>query len=146
MTRTPLRISFAGGGTDLPEFYNREHGAVLSTTIDKFVYVTVKRHMDLFRENYRLSYSETEHADRLDDIKNDIARECLRLLDVDPPIYINTVADLPAFSGLGSSSSFAVGLLHALHAFRGERVSAGQLLTLERWAASNAAAAGSCSL
>ena len=126
ITRTPLRISFAGGGTDLPEFYSRESGAVLSTAIDKFVYVTVKRHT-LFGENYRLNYSDTEHVDRLDDIKNDIARECLRFIDVEPPVYISTIADLPAFSGLGSSSSFAVGLLNALHAFKGERVSAGQL-------------------
>lgn len=127
MTRTPLRVSFAGGGTDLPEFYQREHGAVLSTTIDKYLYVTVKRHGVLFNEGFRLNYSETEHVQRLDDIKNNIARECLRLMKIEPPIYINTVADLPDFSGLGSSSSFAVGLLNALHVFRGERVSAAQL-------------------
>lgn len=127
VTRTPLRISFAGGGTDLAVFYEREGGAVLNTTINKFVYVTVRHHSELFNEAYRLSYSETEHAERLDDIRNDIARECLRLLEIDPPIYISTVADLPAFSGLGSSSSFAVGLLNALHAYREERVTAGQL-------------------
>ena len=127
VTRTPLRISFAGGGTDIPAFYEHSYGAVLSTPIDKYVYVTIKRHGALFNEGYRLNYSETEHVDRLDDMKNDIARECLRFLQVEPPIYISTVADLPAFSGLGSSSSFAVGLLNALHAFRGERASAGQL-------------------
>lgn len=127
MTRTPLRISFAGGGTDLPGFYRREYGAVLSTTIDKYLYVTVKRHGALFNEGFRLNYSDTEHVQRLDDIKNHIARECLRLLRIEPPMYISTVADLPEFSGLGSSSSFAVGLLNALHVFRGERVSAGQL-------------------
>ena len=127
VTRTPLRISFAGGGTDLPGFYERGHGAVLSTTIDKYLYVTIKRHGELFGEPIRLSYSETERVSRIGDIKNAIARECLRLLDVELPIYISTVADLPDFSGLGSSSSFAVGLLNALHAWRGERVSAGQL-------------------
>lgn len=127
MTRTPLRVSFAGGGTDLPGFYEREYGAVLSTTINKYLYVTVKRHGVLFNEGFRLNYSETEHAQQLDEIKNNIARECLRLLNVQPPVYINTVADLPEFSGLGSSSSFAVGLLNALHVFQGERVSAGQL-------------------
>ena len=127
MTRTPLRVSFAGGGTDLPGFYEREQGAVLSTTIDKYLYVTVKRHGSLFNEGFRLNYSETEHVEQLDEIKNHIARECLRLLKVQPPIYISTVADLPDFSGLGSSSSFAVGLLNALHVFRGDRVSAGQL-------------------
>ena len=127
VTRTPLRVSFAGGGTDLPSFYEREYGAVLSTTIDKHLYVTVKRHGVLFNEGFRLNYSQTEQAQTLDGIKNNIARECLRLLKVEPPIYISTVADLPEFSGLGSSSSFAVGLLNALHAFRGERVSAAQL-------------------
>lgn len=127
MTRTPLRISFAGGGTDLPSFYRQDHGAVLSTTIDKYLYVTVKRHGDIFNEKFRLNYSETEHVDTIPEIKNDIARECLRLLEVEPSIYISTVADLPANSGLGSSSSFAVGLLHALHALRGERTSPGQL-------------------
>lgn len=127
VTRTPLRISFAGGGTDLAAFYERAGGAVLSTTIDKFVYVTVRRHGDLFGEKVRLNYSETEQVGRVEDIKNDIARECLRLLAIEPPIYISTVADVPAFSGLGSSSSFAVGLLNALHAYRGERVTAGQL-------------------
>lgn len=127
VTRTPLRISFAGGGTDLAIFYEREQGAVLSTTIDKYLYVTVKRHGTLFNEGFRLNYSETEHVARVEEIRNHIARECLRLLDVQGPLYISTVADLPDFSGLGSSSSFAVGLLNALHAYRGERVSAGQL-------------------
>lgn len=127
ITRTPLRVSFAGGGTDLPDFYERESGAVLSTTINKYLYVTVKRHGELFGEGFRLNYSLTEQAQTLDEIKNHIARECLRFLKIEPPIYISTVADLPEFSGLGSSSSFAVGLLNALHAYRGERVSASQL-------------------
>jgi D-glycero-alpha-D-manno-heptose-7-phosphate kinase len=127
VTRTPLRISFAGGGTDLPGYYERDYGAVLSTTIDKYLYVTVKRHGALFGEPIRLNYSETELVQGIDQIRNAIARECLRLLAIEPPIYISTVADLPEFSGLGSSSSFAVGLLNALHAIRGERVSAGQL-------------------
>ncbi len=127
ITKTPLRISFAGGGTDLPDFYNKYSGAVLNTAINFFIYVTVKRHGILFNENYRLNYSEVENVHRLDDIKNDIARECLRLLPVEPPIYISTVGDLPTFSGLGSSSSFAVGLINALHALRGERVGVARL-------------------
>ena len=126
ITRTPLRVSFAGGGTDLPDFYQNHYGAVLSTAINKYLYVTVKRHGDMFRK-YRLNYSETEEADSLDDIKNDIARECLRLVDVDASLYISTVADLPSYSGLGSSSSFAVGLLNALHALQDDRTSAVQL-------------------
>ena len=73
-------MSFVGGGTDLPSFYEQEDGAVISTAIDKYIYVTVKKHNKLFNETYRLNYSETEHADTLDEIRNDIARECLRYL------------------------------------------------------------------
>jgi D-glycero-alpha-D-manno-heptose-7-phosphate kinase len=127
VTRTPLRISFAGGGTDLAEFYERDYGAVLSTAIDKYIYVTVKRHSNLFFEPIRLNYSKSEQVNRIDEIENDIARECLQMLDIEPPIYISTVGDMPASTGLGGSSSFAVGLLNALHAFKGERVAAGQL-------------------
>ena len=126
-TITPQRLSFAGGGTDFADFYLSHGGAVVSATIDKFVYVTVKRHSELFDEKYRLSYSLTEHVDDLELIKNDIARECLRFLNVDPPLFISTTSDLPVSSGLGSSSSFAVGLLLALHSLRGETVTAGQL-------------------
>lgn len=127
ITKTPLRISFAGGGTDLPDFYGEDYGCVVSTTIAQYIYVTVKRHGHLFNEHYRLNYSETENVRDVDSIRNAIARECLRLVPVDPPIYISTVADLPSFSGLGSSSAFAVGLLHALHLMRGERVAGAQL-------------------
>lgn len=126
-TSTPLRVSFAGGGTDLPEFYQRGYGAVYSTAIDKHLYVTVKPLSPIYGNVYRLNYSEAEQADSIDAIKNTIARECLRLVPVEPPLYIGTIADLPAYSGLGSSSSFAVGLLHALHAYRGERVSSGHI-------------------
>lgn len=126
-TITPQRLSFAGGGTDFPDFYREYGGAVVSTTIDKYIYVTVKRHSPLFNEVYRLSYSKTEHVNSLDEIENDVARECLRLVEVEPPLFIATASDLPASSGLGSSSSFAVGLLYALHLMRGEDVSAGQL-------------------
>jgi D-glycero-alpha-D-manno-heptose-7-phosphate kinase len=127
VTRTPLRMSFAGGGTDLAEFYERDYGAVLSTAIDRYIYVTVKRHSELFFEPIRINYSRSEEVIELDDIENDIARECLRFMEIDPPIYVSTVGDLPASTGLGGSSAFAVGLLNALHAYRGERVSAGQL-------------------
>lgn len=117
-TITPQRISFVGGGTDLPAYYSEHEGGVISSAIDQYVYVTVKRHSPLFQEQYRLSYSKTEHANSLDDIENSIARECLRLVPIDTPLYIATAADLPASSGLGSSSSFAVGLLNALHLMR----------------------------
>ncbi|MGC9943174.1 MAG: GHMP kinase [Verrucomicrobiota bacterium] len=127
VTRTPLRVSFAGGGTDLADFYERDYGAVFSTAIDKYIFVTVKQHSKLFNEPIRINYSVTELVDDVGEIKNNIARECLRLLKIDPPIYISTAGDLPASTGLAGSSCFAVGLLHALHAYRGERVSPGQL-------------------
>ena len=127
VTRTPLRISFAGGASDLPSFYEQEYGAVLSTAINQYVYVTVKRHGAVFNEPIRLNYSKSERVDSIDEIENNIARECLRMLNVQPPIHISTVGDLPASTGLGSSSAFAVGLLNALHAYQGEKVSAGQL-------------------
>jgi D-glycero-alpha-D-manno-heptose-7-phosphate kinase len=127
VTRTPLRVSFAGGGTDLADFYERDYGAVFSIAINQYTYVTVKRHSELNYEPIRINYSRTELVDNIDQIQNNIARECLRLLKIDPPIYISTVGDLPASTGLAGSSSFAVGLLHALHAYRGERVSPSQL-------------------
>jgi len=127
MTRTPLRVSFCGGGTDLPAFYEGNHGAVLSTAIDKYIYVTIKKHGEVFNERIRINYSHSEQVQTIEEIKNEIARECLKFMKVDPPIYISTVGDMPASTGLGGSSSFAVGLLNALHAYRGERVSAGQL-------------------
>jgi D-glycero-alpha-D-manno-heptose-7-phosphate kinase len=120
-------VSFVGGGTDLATFYERDYGAVLSTAINQYIYVTVKQHGEVFNERIRLNYSKSETVQCLDQIENNIARECLRFLDIEPPIYISTVGDLPASTGLGGSSSFAVGLLNALHAYCGERVSAGQL-------------------
>jgi D-glycero-alpha-D-manno-heptose-7-phosphate kinase len=127
LTRTPLRISFAGGGTDIAAFYEQDRGAVLSTSIDKYVYVTVKRHGPVFDERIRLNYSVSESVGEIDAIRNDIVRECLRLLHIEPPIYVSVVSDLPDSSGLGGSSAFAVGLLHALHTFRGDAVSAEEL-------------------
>lgn len=127
ITCAPFRVSFAGGGTDLPAVYEREGGAVVSTTIDKHIYVTVKRLSSFFGKTYRLNYSETENVTRIDDIRNSIARECLRMVRCEPPLYIGVIADIPASSGLGASSSFAVSLLSALHLLRGERVSAAQL-------------------
>src|SRR4051794_293841 len=82
MTRTPLRVSFAGGGTDLPDFYDVEEGAVLSAAVDKYVYVTVKRHSELFNEPIRLNYSRTEQVNTIGEIENNIARECLRFLEI----------------------------------------------------------------
>lgn len=119
----PLRVSFLGGGSDIPSFYLGNSGAVVSAAIDKYVYVHIKRHDPLFQERYRISYSEIEHPQSRNDIKNDIVRSCLEILEIDEPLQISTSADLPANSGLGSSSSFAVALLLGLHALRREEIS-----------------------
>ncbi len=124
IARSPLRISFAGGGTDLKAFYEKESGSVTSITIDKYVYIAVHKY---FENKILLKYSQIELVDRLDDIKNELIRECLRLLNITKGIEITAIADLPTRTGLGSSSSFTVALLHALHAFKGEHVSREQL-------------------
>ncbi len=128
VSKTPLRVSFAGGGTDLPSFYNDNgFGAVLSTCIDSYIYVSLKPHTSLFKERIRLNYSETELVNHVDEIRNSIIRECLRFHNIDERIYISTVADAPAMSGLGSSSAFCVGLLNALCKYKGEATSPGRL-------------------
>ena len=119
ITRTPFRISFAGGGTDLPSFYEQEPGAVLSTGIDKYMYLTVK---ERFGNTFRVSYSRTELADTIAQIEHPIVRECLKTLNVKQGLEIVSVADLPSNSGMGSSSGFTVGLLHALHVLNGHLV------------------------
>lgn len=120
ITRTPFRISFAGGGSDLQSFYATETGAVLSTAIDKYMYLTVK---ERFGGTFRVSYSRTELIDRVEQIEHPIVRESLKCLGIRQGLEIVSVADLPAQSGMGSSSSFTVGLLHALHALQGHVVS-----------------------
>jgi len=128
ISKTPLRISFAGGGTDLASFYkHHDYGAVISTSIDSYIYVTIKQHSELFPEKFRLNYSSTEQVDHLDKIENPIMRECIRFLDISDRLYISTIADCPGSSGLGSSSSFCVGLLNALYKYKGMSVSAGKL-------------------
>lgn len=124
ITQTPLRISFAGGGSDLESFYEQEPGAVLSTAIDKYMYITVKSR---FEPNFRIGYSRTELVDKPEDIEHPIVRECLKLNGIRDGMEIVSIADIPAQSGLGSSSSFTVGLLHALHAYQGHVVSAQRL-------------------
>ncbi len=127
LSMAPLRISFLGGGSDIPSFYEKHPGCVVSAAISKYVYVHIKRHDPLFQERYRISYSEVEHTNVRNEIKNSIVRACLELLNMDEPLQISTSADLPANSGLGSSSSFAVALLNGLHAIRGEDVSPVQI-------------------
>jgi len=117
VSRTPLRVSFAGGGTDLPAFYKEEPGAVLSTAIDKYVYVIVNRR---FEPEIRVSYSKTEIVGNVSEIQHDLVREALRLTGLPSHVEILTVGDMPAGAGLGSSSTVTVGLLTALYAYQGK--------------------------
>jgi D-glycero-alpha-D-manno-heptose-7-phosphate kinase len=125
ITRTPLRISFAGGGSDFPAVYSRSFGAVVTTAIDKYMYITVNRKFD---EKIRASYSITEMVDRVDDLKHELIREALRMTSIAGGIEITSISDIPSRgTGLGSSSTYTVGLLHALHAFAGRHVDARRL-------------------
>ncbi|MCS6853121.1 MAG: hypothetical protein NZ700_18350 [Gemmataceae bacterium] len=127
ITQTPLRISFLGGGTDYPEHFRHHGGAVLATSINKYVYLTVQPLTRFFDYRIRISYSRTELCSHVDEIQHPSVRECLKFLGIEGGIEIHVMSDLPARTGLGSSSAFTVGLLHALHAFRGELVGREQL-------------------
>ena len=128
ISRTPLRISFAGGGTDIPSFYRKNsYGCVVSSAINKYIYVSVKSHSKLFEEKIRLNYSKTEQVNDIEKIQNPIIKACLKFLNIDENIYISTVADAPGSSGLGSSSSFCVGLLNALYTYKGQTVGRSRL-------------------
>jgi D-glycero-alpha-D-manno-heptose-7-phosphate kinase len=125
ISRTPLRMSFVGGGSDLPGFYRKHGGAVLSTTIDKYIYVTVNRKFD---SGIRVSYSKTEEVASVDQIEHPIVRATMRLLGLTGGVEITTIADIPSRgTGLGSSSSFAVGLLNVLAAFQSRHMSSDEL-------------------
>jgi D-glycero-alpha-D-manno-heptose-7-phosphate kinase len=125
ISKTPLRMSFVGGGSDLPVFYREFGGAVVSTAINKFVYVTVNQKFD---EKIRISYSKTEEARSVEKVKHPLVRESMKLLGIQGGVEITSVADIPGKgTGLGSSSSFTVGLLNALHAFENRHASADKL-------------------
>lgn len=131
ITRTPLRMSFFGGGTDFPEYFRENGGAVLGSAINKYIYHFVTRFpSELFDYSIRLSYRQTECVNHLDEIQHAPFREILRFFAVNKDVEIALAADLPSFSGLGSSSSFTVGLVHALSAFQGRHVSREQLAHL----------------
>ena len=127
VTRTPFRISFAGGGTDLRAFYSQEPGRVISTSINKYIYVVVKRQIGIVEHKYRINWSQVEFKDQIEDIEHPIVREALKMFKIDFPIEITTFTDIPGQTGLGSSSAFTVGLVHALHALKGEMVTKGVL-------------------
>ncbi len=119
ISRTPFRISFFGGGTDYPAWYRRHGGAVLATTIDKYCYITCRYLPPFFEHKIRIVYSKIENCHSVDEVAHPSVREALRFLNLDRGVEIHHDGDLPARSGMGTSSSFTVGLLHALHALEG---------------------------
>jgi len=121
ITRTPLRISIAGGGTDLPSYYRHYGGALISSAIDKYIFIGVK---NTFSNDYQVKYAKYESVTSIADIRHPIVREALRLHEVAPAIEIVSMADIPAGTGLGSSGSFTVGLVRALHAMQRRHVTA----------------------
>lgn len=136
ISRTPFRISFFGGGTDFPGFFQQYGGAVLSTTIDKYCYISVHRLTSFFKHRFRATYSQTESVLQPEEFRHPLIRETLLMLDQREGVEISHVADLPGQTGLGSSSAFTVGLLNALHALRGHRTNpeelARQAIEIER--------------
>ncbi len=124
ITRTPLRISIGGGGTDLPSFYELEGGSFISAAITKYVYIGINR---TFTDDYFLKYSAMERVADISDIQHPLIREALRLREVGPSVEIVSLADIPAGTGLGSSGSFTVGLLRAISAFHHRHVSPADL-------------------
>jgi D-glycero-alpha-D-manno-heptose-7-phosphate kinase len=127
ISRTPFRISFFGGGTDYPEWVKEQGGAVLATTINKYCYLSVRYLPPFFWHKYRIVYSKTEMCNTIDEIKHPAVREIIRYLKIRNGLEIHHDGDLPARSGLGSSSSLTVGLLNALHALLGQMRSKQQL-------------------
>jgi len=127
ISRTPYRISFFGGGTDFPAWFRKHGGAVLATTIDKYCYLTCRHLPPFFEHRIRLVYSRIESCHSLDEIAHPSVREVLRYLKIDRGVEIHHDGDLPARSGMGTSSSFTVGLLHALYALKGFMPSKHQL-------------------
>jgi len=125
ISKTPLRISFVGGGTDLPAYYQKDYGAVVSAAFGRNIYVTIHKRFD---SSIRLSYSKTEIVDSVEELQHEIVRACLQMVGITEKLEITTIGEIPAGTGLGSSSALTVGLLNALYTYIGEPVSAEDLL------------------
>lgn len=125
LSRTPIRITFTGGGTDIREYYSKNGGAVVNSAIDKYIYIGVNRR---FEDNIRVSYSTTEITTDVNEIKHGPVRESLKFLNIGKGTEITSLADIPGRgTGLGSSSCFTVGILNSLHAFKNQKASQEQL-------------------
>jgi D-glycero-alpha-D-manno-heptose-7-phosphate kinase len=125
IARSPFRLDLCGGATDVPSFYQKHGGFLVSAAIDKYVYVTVSRPM--LRNDYTVKYSETDYAANVEHIRHPIIREAVKMLGIDPPLEITSVADLPGGTGLGSSGSFTTALLKALHEYMGQSIGGEEL-------------------
>ncbi len=123
ISKTPIRISFFGGGTDYPDYFKKYGGAVLSSTINKYIYVSVKRLEVSSEFKYKIYYSKLELCNKIEEIEHPVIRACITFLKINDPLEIHVIADLPARSGTGSSSSFTVGLLNSFYSFKGQIIS-----------------------
>lgn len=123
ISKTPIRISFFGGGTDYPDYYRKHSGEALSTSIDKYIYITVKKMESISDFKYKINYSKLEACNSVDEIQHPVVKACIKFLEIEDSIEIHVISDLPAKSGTGSSSSFTVGLLNALHCLKDRAVS-----------------------
>ena len=123
ISKTPYRISFFGGGTDLPQWYKEYGGSVISTSIDKYCYITCRKLLPFYSYKHRFVYSKSQIVNEISEIDHPVIRETLRYLNISNGLEIHHDGELPARSGLGSSSSFTVGLLHVIRKFMGEESS-----------------------
>jgi len=123
ISKTPVRVSFFGGGTDYPDYFIENGGAVLSTTIDKYIYISVRKTTGVSEYKYKINYSKLEACNIIDEIEHPVVKACLKYLNISDGIEMHVMSDLPAKTGIGSSSSFTVGLLHVLYALQGIMVS-----------------------
>lgn len=123
ISKTPLRASFLGGGTDYPSYFRNSPGAVLGGTIDKYIFIQALPLAPFAEQKFRVTYRTTESVDRIDEIRHPVIRETLRFLNWNDPLNIATMSDLPGGTGLGSSSAFTVGFLNLLHRMRGDELS-----------------------
>lgn len=127
ITKTPLRVSFVGGGTDIIDYYKTGYGAVVSAAINKYMYITVNKR---FEDTIRVSYTITEIVREAEELRHDLVKECMKMTGIKKGIEITSISDVPSGTGLGSSSCFTVGLLNALFTYTGRQISSEELAKL----------------
>lgn len=130
ISKTPLRISFAGGGTDIKKFYDNDKGQVISSSINKYLYVVIKKQLGIVEYKYRINWSRVEFKNKISEIEHPIVRETLKMLNIDFPVQISTFSDIPAETGMGSSSAFTVGLVNGFYALLNKKISKHSLAAL----------------